>query len=295
MRVVLFALFMVLATHVSAQEAKGVAKESPAVEKEQAKPADRGVPDAGSHGLPVTIVETPEQAANAAKREKQSDEHEAADLDAQRRAADAAERSAATAERQEIPAWTQIWLAIAGTIIAILAFFVSAWTSIQGLITTRAQLRAYVFVNDAFIKNLDGPGPAIVHVYLKNYGQTPAFDVTVAGAVKLATFPSAEFSRNPNGDQRVLTTTIPPNGDMAHGVDLPTTITPEIKAALIAGQLAIYAFGDISYLDAFKRRHRSSFRYMFGGDIGTRMFDRDGVRLAAMGKTIEGNSGDNVG
>lgn len=150
-------------------------------------------------------------------------------------------------------------------------------------------------MNDAFIKNLDGPSPAIIHIYLKNCGQTPAFDFTVAGAVKLATFPSTEFSRNPDGDQRVLTATIPPNGEMAHVVDLPAAITPEIKAGLIAGQLAIYAYGDISYLDAFKRRHRSSFRYMFGGDIGTRMFDRDDVRLAAMGKTIEGNTGDDVG
>lgn len=122
MRVLFLALFMALATHVSAQEAQGVAKESPAIEKEKAKPADCGVPDAGSHGLPVTIVETPEQAANAAKREKQSDDHEAADLEAQVRAANAAEDSAATAKRQETPAWTQISLTIAGTIIAVLAF-----------------------------------------------------------------------------------------------------------------------------------------------------------------------------
>ncbi|MER9604300.1 hypothetical protein [Mesorhizobium sp. M0243] len=193
MRFLFLALFMVLATHVSAQEAQGVAGESPSVGKPQPAATDDSAANGKNQGFPVTIVESPEQATHSEDREKDSASHEAADLEAQRRAADAAERSAATAERQEIPAWTQIWLAIVGTVIAIVALFIGTWNSIVGIRTTRAQLRAYLSVFNFDSVVTDKPEPDIrVQVTFKNAGQTPAQNVRVNMEWELAPPPFQE-------------------------------------------------------------------------------------------------------
>ncbi|UGA47441.1 hypothetical protein HU230_0015955 [Bradyrhizobium quebecense] len=156
--------------------------------------------------------------------------------------------------------------------------------------TAARQLRAYVFVSDAFIRNLNGPEVPVIHVCLKNYGQTPAYKLTNAGAVTYATFPQNEFSRNPAGDQRLAMLTIPPGADIASGViNLPFAVTPEIKDALQTGKTAIWAFGRIEFEDIFRERRSVDYRFIFGGDVGTRFFTRDGVVLGAMAQTIDGN------
>jgi hypothetical protein len=158
--------------------------------------------------------------------------------------------------------------------------------------TAERQLRAYVFVKEVFIRNLDGPEAPAIHVYVKNWGQTPAYKYTNVGAVKYVPFPNIDFSRDPKGDQRVTVTTIPPSGESAIVVDLPFIVTPPIKEELKAGKYAIYAFGRIEYDDAFKKHRVENYRFIFGGDSGTRTFERDGIRLGAMAQTTEGNSAD---
>lgn len=155
--------------------------------------------------------------------------------------------------------------------------------------TAEHQLRAYVFVREAFIRNLDGPDAPVVHIYVKNYGQTPAYKYVNAGAVRFTLFPNENFSRDPNGDQRLAITTLPPGGESTIVCNLPFIITPELKVDLKAGKLAIYAFGKLKYVDAFKKDRVENYRFIFGGDAGTRMFEREGVRLGAMAQTIEGN------
>ena len=158
--------------------------------------------------------------------------------------------------------------------------------------TAQRQLRAYVFVKDAFVRNIDGPDRFAVHTYLKNFGQTPAYRYSVKGAAKYTPFPNTDFSRDPKGDQRVLQSILAPGGESAFVVDLPLTMTDEIKAALKSGQTAIYSFGIIEYDDAFKKHHTANFRFMFGGDAGTRTIEREGIRLGAMAQTTEGNTAD---
>ncbi|AZO68794.1 hypothetical protein [Mesorhizobium sp. M6A.T.Cr.TU.016.01.1.1] len=114
MRFLFVALFMVLATHVSAQEAQGVATEGPAVDKKTQGNAEAGKGDAWKSALPVTIMESPDQANHASERETKSDKHEAEDLDAQVRAANAAERGATATERQVIPTYAQAIFGLIG-------------------------------------------------------------------------------------------------------------------------------------------------------------------------------------
>jgi hypothetical protein len=176
-------------------------------------------------------------------------------------------------------------------------FTFTLWLATRDLVTgakdtAERQLRVYVFVKEAFIRNLDGPDAPTVHIYIINFGQTPAYKFRMSGALKYFSFPHTEFSRDPTGDQRILETILPPGGQLAYVQDMQVVITPEIKAALKAGQTAIYAFGEVTYIDIFKNTRTLKFRQMFGGDIGTRIIERDGISLGAMAQTIEGNSTD---
>lgn len=175
MRFVIVALVMVLATNVGAQEAGGVAGESPTVSKEQPGNTENPARQPKRFSVPVTIIETPEQASESARREQKTDAHEAADLDAQVRAANATERAAATAERQEIPAWAQIIIGGMSTFIALVALGVSLLTAIWAIRTTRAQTRAYVHAETAELTwgNNRAVRP-MVTMTVQNTGQTPA-------------------------------------------------------------------------------------------------------------------------
>ena len=58
-----------------------------------------------------------------------------------------------------------------------------------------------------------------------------------------------------------------------------------LKLSLVScptGRAAIYSFGVIEYDDAFKKHHTANFKFMFGGDAGTRTIEREGIRLGAM-------------
>jgi hypothetical protein len=56
--------------------------------------------------------------------------------------------------------------------------------------TSRAQLRAYVFVDNAEITHIeDGAGVPEGHVFIKNFGQTPAYKVTSVAGFAISVHP----------------------------------------------------------------------------------------------------------
>jgi hypothetical protein len=185
MRVLLVAVFMVLATGVGAQEGQGVAPESPPIQEQPNGSAGR--PDAvAPPGFAVRIVESPEDAEDRRNREKKSDQHETDDLAAQRKAADAAERSATTAEGQIIPTWIQAAVAIVGTIalLVTIAFSIKATNAAvqssniaeealaDARVNAKRQLRAYLTSRGATLNYKDGLLTGSVEI--TNSGQTPA-------------------------------------------------------------------------------------------------------------------------
>jgi hypothetical protein len=70
-----------------------------------------------------------------------------------------------------------VWTAAA----TVLLTFITGGLVIVGywqIRTIRAQLRAYVFVSAAKVTNVvEGNDIPQVHVYIKNYGQTPAYEL----------------------------------------------------------------------------------------------------------------------
>ncbi|RWE78788.1 hypothetical protein [Mesorhizobium sp.] len=268
MRVVLIALL--LATSAAyGQDSSGATQESPSVKGNQSAQPNNGSDTTGEIGVPVTIVDTPEQASHAAKREEKADEHDAADLDAQERAAKAAERSAATAERQEVPAWTQIIVGIASTLIAVVALIVSLWTAITGIRTTRAQLRAYVSPVDfdTVITNQNVPPHIEVKITFKNTGQTPARNVrlNLKWGVSRPPFKEDEHATNvsnPEGRGSISSQMAFYAGVLTSPHDAKHPLSQTDIEEILKGNLRFWVFGVIEYDDVFRSSHKTRFRYV---------------------------------
>lgn len=209
MRVLGFFTFMVLTTHVIAQEAPAVAAESPAIGK-QAQGSGDPKAKAWDSALPVKIIENPDQANHAAEREIKSDEHEASDLKAQQKAADAAERAAASSERQEDIAWWQMWLSVAG-VVALVITIVFSMKSTNAAVkaadaalaanqiaahTSQTQLRAWIGFVNLQIDRIAKPGAIEGFQFAfnwKNIGNTPANNsVALSGLANGAVFKNGE-------------------------------------------------------------------------------------------------------
>ncbi|MES0158320.1 MULTISPECIES: hypothetical protein [unclassified Mesorhizobium] len=204
MRFLFVALFMALATHVSAQETQGVTAEAPSQQESKGGKANDTQPSANEPSIPVRIIESPEETQRTRDREATSDKHESDDLKAQQEAAQAAGRSATAADRQVNAAWWQVGVGIAG-IIAILvtigftiratnAAVRSADLAEKAIADARemgeAQTRAYLGVSsvEARIEMISvlGDAPAsflTIKVNVINGGVTPARNVVCIGGI----------------------------------------------------------------------------------------------------------------
>ena len=155
--------------------------------------------------------------------------------------------------------------------------------------TTRAQLRAYVLIDHAAMVNLtDVSKEPEAHVTIKNFGQTPAYKVINFTDIAFRPYPRPRekfrierrrfWAANSNGS-------IGPGSHMiAIASTLGRPLTTEELAALADGTGVIYVFGEIRYVDTFRKRHSTKYRMMVGGPAGMR-----GEQLATY---EEGNEAD---
>ncbi len=156
----------------------------------------------------------------------------------------------------------------------------------------RRQLRAYVFIHEITLANVFGqipsgqplnkPGPwisrpkegPINYIIIKNSGQTPAFEVRHVARIGIWEYPLK--SKLPILGIPPLTSvsTLPPGGEGGKIHALPKPLTPEQITALQKGIAAIYVYGEITYIDAFKIKRFTKYRYSHTGPIGETMVMR---------------------
>ncbi|WP_417491761.1 hypothetical protein [Maricaulis sp.] len=134
--------------------------------------------DAAPHE--VTHLPTPHQMDRSADQELNTYRQGVSDLDPQTRAAVAAERSAASAERQEVPAWVQILLAFSGTFVAIIAPVHTTLSNRRSERIAKIQVRAYpsFSIGSFKVEKRENPDGSNVRVEIggtiENFGQSPA-------------------------------------------------------------------------------------------------------------------------
>ena len=164
--------------------------------------------------------------------------------------------------------------------------------------TTRAQLRAYLLPDKVSVvaagidgkvivpnKQIEVGTQPIVCFEWKNYGQTPAFDVKMAGNVCLTKWPIDPSSFPPLDREQGSSQILGPGGTTLKFEisEKPLILSDAGLQRLQAGELAFVAFGEVTYRDTFNRKHCTRYRYFTGGPPG--------VRGTMMSAHDEGNTG----
>lgn len=126
------------------------------------------------------------------------------------------------------------------------------------------QLRAYVFPRSTVMRNFDSS--PIVEITIQNFGQTPAYNVTLWTTMVVAIYPSGNKAPKPIGPPNQSTGFMEPGGSIHTLVHLTGAINDGERNGIIAGCGAIYLFGGIDYIDAFKKKRTVNFCYFRGGE-----------------------------
>lgn len=251
MRFLFVALFMVLGSQALAQQHQETIAKS---------------------GLPVTIVETPEQSSHSSEREAVSDKHDAADLNAQNRAADAATESAATADRQEELARWQLGISAFGVVALIVTIFYSIRATNAAIRSAdlaekaivaaeemgHRQLRAYIDVAESRFEG--GPFDPVIVISVKNFGQTPAKDLQVRTVF--------DVGREPLAEPVLPEVWRPPTGiPLAPGNEWTFRYQYVVQRALDAegGKPIARVTGQVKYLDVTGEKRETHFRIRTAG------------------------------
>jgi hypothetical protein len=154
--------------------------------------------------------------------------------------------------------------------------------------TTRAQLRAYVFVSGArIVHGITDNNILEAHIEIKNSGQTPAYKLTSVCGLAFDTYPPPQSITLTVPDQDYLslakTQMVLGPGDKTFPIARERPLTSIGKANLVAGTMAIWVYGEIRYRDAFRREQWTKYRLIIGGPFGV-----SGGQLTAC---EEGNEG----
>ena len=187
------------------------------------------------------------------------------------------ERADQAAERHD-KADTDRWLvrltailAVATALLVIATGFL--WNATKQLVggaedTAKRQLRAYVFVGEAEIIHA-GTNMVEAAIKIKNFGQTPAYDVTISTAAQAFNIPGdIAFAPTPVGPDSSRFV-FGPGAEGRHSIPLHTLIgEPEAMSGLKAGEGALYVYGEIRYRDTFRRQVGTRFRFVIGGTVG---------------------------
>ena len=149
-------------------------------------------------------------------------------------------------------------------------------------LASELQLRAHVFVDLGNITNVANPLPTFLNVpnpnpaainfpntgpmaylQIKNFGNTPAYDVMHWAAIHYDRFPlTAPLPRRQRTRGTFTRNTLGPGSPNTKNVNLAMPLTAQQIADLRAGIAAIYVYGIIAYRDAFGKRRRTRYRLM---------------------------------
>jgi hypothetical protein len=140
--------------------------------------------------------------------------------------------------------------------------------------TSRRQVRAYVSVVSAEIKNVEIGGSPEATVVIRNSGQTPAYGLNGTGGIGMG--PS--FDTLPPGigppEKTVASLAATAFNLQFHKADW--ILTQDHMTALQNKNLTIWVYGEMSYRDVFHVNRVTKFRFQTGGTAGIQ-----GNRLAA--------------
>lgn len=155
--------------------------------------------------------------------------------------------------------------------------------------SSQREQRAYVMSESSYIVNVANPLPVggkpapetlarivypngpIAHMRIQNTGKTPAFEVRNWGDICIKEHPlRSQLPTKPAGLNANASILGPGIISTKRFTYFPL-LTPKETSDLMAGTIAIYVYGEITYRDVFKKQHFTRYRLMhhiMGGVIG---------------------------
>jgi hypothetical protein len=146
--------------------------------------------------------------------------------------------------------------------------------------TAERQLRAYVNVRGGKVLNVNTPDARVVQVAVQNFGQTPAHSVRFWLGVGLREVPLKSSLGVPPASLPLASDVLAPGLPSTMEVSVPALSLWE-EDQLQQGTGAIYAFGQVRYIDIFNQERITHIQLRCGG----KNLDR-----GLMSADVEGNS-----
>lgn len=125
----------------------------------------------------------------------------------------------------------------------------------------QSQLRAYVSVSFAqFVRAGDS---AVAKIGIKNFGQTPAFNVVTWVHTWIERYPlEIELPRpEPKDFESFSRANLPPQTEVEHIQHHPKDINDFSRKEIQAGRAAFYVYGEVQYDDVFGVRRHTRYLY----------------------------------
>lgn len=237
--------------------------------------------------IPVVVLKTPGQAITDEASAAESRKHNAEDLDAQVRAANAA-------EKQISPAWAAAFLTFAGTVLLVWNLIVARRSVAVARQHMTTDLRAWVVPGDPIVQISAGMRVAgVVHeeglmfaVPFQNTGRTPAVQALIGIyheiGPRTGTAPAIRVPANPFDASRVVI------GPGQRGQSVWRIMVGEEMSAFLAGRSALYIVAEATYHTIFDDESRVTEICYKVVRNGTRD-DGDGVPQPALDTTLMGS------
>jgi hypothetical protein len=195
-----------------------------------------------------------------------ANEHDAADLCAQWRAALAAESSAHQAERAVDWSIWATFLSFLSLVAVAVSLYFNASSNRTARDTAKRQLRAYVAIEKIAAPTLQiGVVPRFV-IDVRNFGQTPAHKYDIVSFVTIARINADETALDDPANTRESPSSLAP-GALNHAYPHAASAwTAPFNEAFLAGQLRLYVHGYAIYEDIYGAPRKTHFKVYFSRD-----------------------------
>ena len=138
-------------------------------------------------------------------------------------------------------------------------------------VTSRRQLRAYVFITQTEINGVAAATQPVAQLVIRNTGQTPAQEVVVFGNMAFAEFPlKKDLPVLVFADPQLTKENLGPGAERYKWEYAPNPLTEDQIAQMHAGTHALYIYGEIRYRDVFRKKRTTKYLYYTGGAMGIR-------------------------
>ncbi len=150
--------------------------------------------------------------------------------------------------------------------------------------SSERQLRAYVHVVEARFDNLKGGEIPIAKIKIQNFGQTPAYNFSQAAILGLQNYPLIEAPPPIKGTEDPCSP-IAPTGFVHIMPALKEPLTQRDVDCLLSGKFALFAVGEVAYIDCFGKSRFTKYCLFTGGKVN----DGRVVPLGSSSSYITGN------